>query len=202
MDGVVDLHGLSREKAHRVISAFVHDHYVRGSRCLLAITGKGVKKGGKKSAPKVQPKNIENVAVSPNLIIRKGTGIYVVKKGETVKELCQRNNISDLEFRRINNLSATEDLLVGQVVKTELCNCSSDVGPVPLEYNVKSVKVQPTIVSADENLIADRKYHVVEQHETLYSISKKYSLTVQKLKELNNLTETDIISPKQVLILQ
>jgi len=46
MDGVVDLHGMSREKAHRVISAFVHDHYARGSRCLLAITGKGVKKGG------------------------------------------------------------------------------------------------------------------------------------------------------------
>ncbi len=166
------------------------------------VTSKGVKIGGKKSTPKVQHKSTENVAVSPNLIIRKGTGIYVVKKGETVKELCQRNNISDLEFRRINNLSATEDLLAGQVVKTELCNCSSDVGPVPLEYNVKSVKVQPSIVSADENLIADRKYHVVEEHETLYSISKKYSLTVQKLKELNNLTETDIISPKQVLILQ
>lgn len=45
MDGVVDLHGMSREKAHRAVSGFIHAHYMRGSRCLLAITGKGFKKG-------------------------------------------------------------------------------------------------------------------------------------------------------------
>ena len=169
------------------------------------VTAKGVKK--------VSPKSIEDVAASPNLIIRKGTGIYVVRKGETVRELCQRNNISDLEFRRINNLSAIEELLVGQVVKTELCNCSADIGPVPLAYNVKSVKVRPiapvtesvldlTTVSLNSVILQDRKYHVVEEHETLYSISKKYATSVQKLKDLNNLTDSDIISPKQVLVLQ
>lgn len=169
------------------------------------VTSKGVKK--------TTPKSVENVAVSPNLIIRKGTGIYVVRKGETVRELCLRNNISDLEFRRINNLSATEEPLAGQVVKTELCNCSADIGPVPLAYNVKSIKVRPlttpiesvldsTSVSLNSVPVQDRKYHVVEEHETLYSISKKYSTSVQKLKDLNNLTDSDIISPKQVLVLQ
>lgn len=44
LDGTVDLHGMSREKAHRAISGFIHAHYMRGSRCLLAITGKGVKR--------------------------------------------------------------------------------------------------------------------------------------------------------------
>ncbi len=172
------------------------------------VASKGVKSATKKATPKAQPK-AENIAASPNLIIRKGTGIYVVRKGETVKDLCQRNNISDLEFRRINNLNATEEPLAGQVVKTELCNCSSDIGPVPLEYSVKSVKIKPQALT--ENLadstnsapaVSERKYHVVEEHETLYSISKKYTLSVQKLKALNNLTESDIISPKQVLVLQ
>lgn len=46
LDGTVDLHGMSREKAHVAISGFIHAHYARGSRCLLAITGKGVKKNG------------------------------------------------------------------------------------------------------------------------------------------------------------
>ncbi len=43
IDGVVDLHGMSREKAHHAVSAFIHSHWQRGSRCLLAITGKGMK---------------------------------------------------------------------------------------------------------------------------------------------------------------
>lgn len=44
LDGTIDLHGMSREKAHHVVSEFIHAHYTRGSRCLLAITGKGLKK--------------------------------------------------------------------------------------------------------------------------------------------------------------
>ncbi|NBO18703.1 MAG: DNA mismatch repair protein MutS [Proteobacteria bacterium] len=45
IDGTVDLHGMSREKAHHAVIHFIHDHYARGSRCLLAITGKGLRKG-------------------------------------------------------------------------------------------------------------------------------------------------------------
>lgn len=45
-DGTVDLHGMSREQAHRTVTDFVHMHYARGSRCVLAITGKGGKKAG------------------------------------------------------------------------------------------------------------------------------------------------------------
>ena len=46
LDGTVDLHGMSREKAHMRVSEFIHAHYGWGSRCLLAITGKGMKKAG------------------------------------------------------------------------------------------------------------------------------------------------------------
>jgi len=44
IDGTIDLHGMSREKAHIALSGFIRSHYERGSRCLLAITGKGVRK--------------------------------------------------------------------------------------------------------------------------------------------------------------
>ncbi len=50
IEGTVDLHGMSRERAHQRVSAFIHDHYMRGSRCLLAITGKGMKKTGEAEA--------------------------------------------------------------------------------------------------------------------------------------------------------
>lgn len=44
VDGSIDLHGMSREKAHHAITAFIHAQYMRGSRCLVAITGKGLRK--------------------------------------------------------------------------------------------------------------------------------------------------------------
>jgi DNA-nicking Smr family endonuclease len=40
-DASLDLHGMTREKAHRELMAFVRSHAERGSRCLLIITGKG-----------------------------------------------------------------------------------------------------------------------------------------------------------------
>lgn len=40
-DATLDLHGMSREKAHIRLNSFLHQHYEQGSRCLLVITGKG-----------------------------------------------------------------------------------------------------------------------------------------------------------------
>jgi DNA-nicking Smr family endonuclease len=50
VDGVMDLHGMSLEKAHVAVSGFLQAHYGRGSRCLLVITGKGVRKAGENAA--------------------------------------------------------------------------------------------------------------------------------------------------------
>lgn len=47
IDGVVDLHGLTQEAAHRRIERYVHDSVAAGRRCILVITGKGaVSQGG------------------------------------------------------------------------------------------------------------------------------------------------------------
>ncbi|MDO3693778.1 LysM peptidoglycan-binding domain-containing protein [Wenyingzhuangia sp. chi5] len=35
-------------------------------------------------------------------------------------------------------------------------------------------------------------YHVVEKKETLYSIAKKYNLTVDELKRMNHLRSNDL----------
>src|SRR4051794_14953167 len=40
LEGTIDLHGMTREKAHRALSQFIHAHYERGSRFVLAVTGK------------------------------------------------------------------------------------------------------------------------------------------------------------------
>jgi len=41
IDGHLDLHGMTRERAHQALSAFMHQAYDRGARCVLVVTGKG-----------------------------------------------------------------------------------------------------------------------------------------------------------------
>ena len=47
IDGRIDLHGMTLEKAHRCLEEFLEQGYVADKRCLLIITGKGGKDGKK-----------------------------------------------------------------------------------------------------------------------------------------------------------
>jgi len=44
IDGMLDLHGMIRNQAHRALCVFLKSHHERGSRCVLVITGKGMPK--------------------------------------------------------------------------------------------------------------------------------------------------------------
>jgi DNA-nicking Smr family endonuclease len=52
IDGTLDLHGMTQGKARAALGAFLLSHYGRGSRCLLVVTGKGIKKNGAEDAPR------------------------------------------------------------------------------------------------------------------------------------------------------
>lgn len=41
IDATLDLHGMTREKAHHALTQFIKSHHDHASRCLLVITGKG-----------------------------------------------------------------------------------------------------------------------------------------------------------------
>lgn len=44
IDAQIDLHGMSRERARMALGGFLKSQHERGSRCVLAITGKGPRK--------------------------------------------------------------------------------------------------------------------------------------------------------------
>jgi len=46
------------------------------------------------------------------------------------------------------------------------------------------------------------QYHVVQKGETLYSISKKYGLTVEELRRLNKFNKESLLQPGQRLSLK
>ena len=41
-----------------------------------------------------------------------------------------------------------------------------------------------------KGIVPDEEYYTVKAGDTLYSIAKKYNLTVDKLKEINNLSSS------------
>lgn len=45
IDGRIDLHGMSQDAAHAALASFVARGYEDGRRCVLVITGKGLRQG-------------------------------------------------------------------------------------------------------------------------------------------------------------
>jgi LysM repeat protein len=159
--------------------------------------------------------------------VKKGAGLRVAKKGETVAELAKETKMTEAEFRRLNNLTKTETISIGQVLRTENCACNVAVDPdhalvlkpipvsnelvgdVPTTYNtvVKPKKVANTegsteLTAKSVDLRTSRKYHVVQPSETLTSIAKTYQKTVEKIRSLNHLDEHEVLVPNQLLILE
>ncbi len=46
IEGRLDLHGMTRERAHQALSVFLHRAHERGARCVLVVTGKGSSREG------------------------------------------------------------------------------------------------------------------------------------------------------------
>lgn len=156
--------------------------------------------------------------------VKKGAGLHVVKKGETIIGLAKETNMTESEFRKLNNLGKTEMITVGQVLRMENCACNVDVdnnlalqpipiasdivGDVPTTYNtvvrpkkvVTTEGVELTAKSVDNR--ATRKYHVVQSTETLYSIAKIYGKKVADIRTLNRLDDNEVLVPNQLLLLE
>ena len=103
---------------------------------------------------------------------------YTVQKGDTYYSISKKYNISLQELYSANGINENDVLKVGQVLKI----------PVKVSTSTSSSSTSPKL----EN------YEVVAG-DTLYSISKKYSTTVDNLRSLNGLSESSVLKVGQVL---
>jgi len=62
-------------------------------------------------------------------------------------------------------------------------------------------KIENSLPSKILPKIAQQRYHTVSSGETLFSISHRYGLPVEKIRLLNKLTEASVIHPGQRLLL-
>ena len=107
-----------------------------------------------------------------------GSGYYVVKKGDTLWNIAKNNNISVDKLKEINNL-ASNSLSIGQVL---LVNDNSN----------------NDITDDSNNSLND--YYTVVKGDTLYSIANKYGLSVDELKNYNNLTSNTLNIGQKLLV--
>ena len=148
--------------------------------------------------------------------------IYIVKKGDTLYGIANKYGISVDELKAINNLTSN-NLSVGQVL--QIPEIIEEDVPNENIYIVKSGdtlysiankygmsvqelkdlnKLTSNTLSIGQQLVVSEgnagtlDTYTVKAGDTLYSIAKKYGLTVNELKQLNNLT-SDILSIGQVL---
>lgn len=109
----------------------------------------------------------------PSALLPEST--YIVKKGDSLYSIANKYNTTIDELKRINNLTSNI-LSIGQVLK------------------LPSDKVSD--IEKEENTIS----YTVQKGDSLYSIARKYDTTIDRIKDLNNLT-TNLLSIGQVLLI-
>lgn len=105
-----------------------------------------------------------------NYVPISGSDYYIVKKGDTLWSIARDNNISVNKLKEINNLTSNS-LSVGDILK--LTDESAENPSINTTYIVKS-------------------------GDTLYSIAQNFNISVNELKNANNLT-SNVLSIGQIL---
>lgn len=90
------------------------------------------------------------------------TNTYTVKKGDSLYQIAKKYNTTVDKLKKTNNLTSNT-LNIGQVL---------------------------TIPEATEEPGVGYTYYTVQKGDSLYQIAKRYNTTIEKLKNINNLTST------------
>lgn len=127
---------------------------------------------------------------------------HKVTSGQTLGGIARRYGTSVNELCRLNGLSKTSVLRIGQSIRVSAGveptknTAKAEVKPQEVKQAVKQVKttVEATpqaVASVNGN--ADPIYHHIQSGDTLGAIATKYGTTVTKLCQLNNISRTTVL---------
>ena len=102
-----------------------------------------------------------------------GSNYYVVKKGDSLWSIARANGLTVDELKSLNNLSSNV-LHVGDTLLISSADSTGDDG--------------------------NDNYYVVDSGDTLWSIARKYNLSVNELKALNNLSSNALSVGQRLIV--
>jgi len=118
---------------------------------------------------------------------------HTVDAGETLYDICQSEGIRMESLLAYNHLNAGMEPAEG-----EKLNLKQTAAARPLLVQEKRTILQQSTIEPAPS--AEYTTHVVQTKETLYSISRKYGVSLEQLKEWNKLDSLSVKTGQQLVI--
>jgi peptidoglycan endopeptidase LytE len=140
-----------------------------------------------------------------SLAIQQVAKTYIVRKGETISRIAKKFDCTPDDIRAWNNLRSVklhtgQRLTVYVIPKGTVSTASAKITPADtismkpeMKTSVDSNKVTPTGTKF--------RYVTVQRGNSLWSIAQENGVTVQQLKQWNNLDDGKIIVGQKIKIL-
>lgn len=116
--------------------------------------------------------------------------IHTIAKGETLSQLAQKYHTSVGNIMRLNGMNTKSQLKVGEKIKIPSSSAT-------VQKTTEAIASSKTTTSETDSAVL---IHYVWKNETLYSIGKKFGVSVEQLKEWNNLPDEHIHFGQQLAV--
>ncbi|HQH15968.1 MAG TPA: LysM peptidoglycan-binding domain-containing protein [Smithella sp.] len=134
------------------------------------------------------------------------SGLYKVKKGETLSMISRRFSIPVNQLKKMNNLK-TGNIQTGQnlIISKKAVDVDLQDDTIQnknVKQSARKAKVgKKTLSATDLDKLGTNKY-IVTKRDNLHTIAKKNNINVTKLMQLNKLSKNEKLVPGQILIIR
>lgn len=153
--------------------------------------------------------------------------VYIVQKGDTLYSISRKLNIPIDTLKSLNNLNSNEIYIGQQLILEELeipveydlytVKKGDSLWSISQMYNIKvndliklnnlndltlqiNQQLKVPKINNNEPPINNNEIYIVQKGDTLWSISRKFNISVNELKQLNNLTNNLLSIGQQLKI--
>ncbi len=125
---------------------------------------------------------------------------HTVGPKESLFSIGRLYNVHPRELASFNNIPFEAGLTIGQVLKIPGKKTMNPVAEVSAVPEVKTQPVKPAVVEKKSSTGGSAVYHTVAKKEGLYSISKKYNVTIDEIKKWNRLTSDGLTEGMNLIV--
>jgi membrane-bound lytic murein transglycosylase D len=131
---------------------------------------------------------------------------YTVRRGDNLTKLARERNVTVAQLVAWNDLES-ETVLMGQRLVFRAPAAGESKAETPRRQTAVATKTSATPVMATSRPAAGKRelssqVHLVQPGDTLFNISRRFGVSVQKLREANHLTSDEVKLGQKLLVPQ